>query len=383
MQIDVDGLNNEVRTDLRSAMRYLEFSKNSINSINIPRDFKYYSKLKNIPQDITNIYSKIDSIDKWIDWAISNFKGAELNNNILIANLVGSIPTMQVTKSNNQTAKETVSEKSSKAESKEEKKSKKSKKKSLKDYVLSGEMFEDAANSIVNTASDIGDSWSVGMDYITSGYFVDDVTNAAKDVWDNGSEYVLSGKMAKDAGEVAKKTASVVGEKIVVPWYKVNSAIVSSNINTIIGTVKGAGQLLESITDGVTMAATGAGSVFTGVFDVVTYAGSLITDNNENWNSVTGSMWKKVMGFVSEEHVDNVFKSFYSKNIVGKWLDENALGIFKSNGAVTNVSSGIGYVGGIVLLTLATARHRNSGDGECFNIYSNSFIYYSNCCWSR
>lgn len=29
MQIDVDGLNNEVRTDLRSAMRYLEFSKNS------------------------------------------------------------------------------------------------------------------------------------------------------------------------------------------------------------------------------------------------------------------------------------------------------------------------------------------------------------------
>ena len=98
----------------------------------------------------------------------------------------------------------------------------------------------------------------------------------------------------------------------------------------------------------------------TGIADGVSYVSALIDGDTQNWESYTKVLWKGVMGYVAEEHVDNAFKGFYANNQVGQWLDNNAAEIFKSDGIVPGIASGVGYVAGIVGLTLLTLRSRNS-----------------------
>ena len=63
---------------------------------------------------------------------------------------------------------------------------------------------------------------------------------------------------------------------------------------------------------------------------------------------------ERTMSFVATEYVENAYESFYEDTEVGKWLDDNAVGIFKSDGVGTEIASGIGYTTGIVTTTLST-----------------------------
>ena len=96
MLIDVDRLEDEVKPQIKNARKYLELGKNSINSINIPNDFSYRTRLRNIPQSILEIDGRVNSIDKWLDRIINNLKNVENKNENVMGNLINAIPTVLV-----------------------------------------------------------------------------------------------------------------------------------------------------------------------------------------------------------------------------------------------------------------------------------------------
>lgn len=120
--------------------------------------------------------------------------------------------------------------------------------------------------------------------------------------------------------------------------------------NGAVSFFKGVGEFGEGIVDTLGIVGTAIASPFTGLYDGFTY----LIDGGEDWESVTGKMWEGTMSFVAEDHVDNLFQNFYENTEVGKWLDEHAFGPFKSDGMGCQIISGVGYVAGVVVLTIAT-----------------------------
>lgn len=334
MLIDVDGLEDKVKPQIKNTRKYLELGKNSINSINIPSDFSYRTRLRNIPQSILNIDARVNNIEKWIDTTINNFTNAETSNKGLIESLLSVIPTS----------------------------------------VMGGDVVATGGNAV---------------SILNSNDFIDEIKSSVKGAFD----YVFSGEWITDSIDMARKTASKIADKIesAVSWAEDIGAEIweglkatgASIANAVNGLVKGLGQLIESLLDFIVMLVSGVGSIFTGLADGLTYLVALKTGKTDDWSSITGAMWKGVMGYVAEDHVGNAFKSFYSKTVVGQWLDENAINIFKSAGIGTNITSGVGYIAGIVALTIATLRGRYSCYECCYNIFYSCVCHNSNCCRYR
>lgn len=68
-----------------------------------------------------------------------------------------------------------------------------------------------------------------------------------------------------------------------------------------------------------------------------------------------GGDYKNVMGLVAEDYVESAYRNFYENTNAGKYLDNNAHGIFKSDGLATGIiAPGIGKVVGIGALTALT-----------------------------
>ena len=175
------------------------------------------------------------------------------------------------------------------------------------------------------------------------------------------------GKVFKKAGEVIKDTGAKVANFVTSAASKVASffadvgnflwtgvkKVGASIANVVIGLVQGLAEFVEAIVDTCTIIVTAAASIFTGLWDLGQWIVGKIT-GNENWNSATKAMWGGVMDFVGTTHVKNWSKAFFEKTAVGQWLDANAFGWFKSTGAAYQVANGLGYVAGVVILTIVT-----------------------------
>lgn len=135
--------------------------------------------------------------------------------------------------------------------------------------------------------------------------------------------------------------------------FKHTKSVIASIANVIVGLVKGIAQFIESLLDLIVMLGTGVASIFTGIYDGIQAINGAIT--GEEWSSATKKMWSGVMGYVAEDHVGNVVASFYKDTAVGQWLDTNAYTPFKSDGVACQIASGLGYVIGLIALTIATA----------------------------
>lgn len=135
----------------------------------------------------------------------------------------------------------------------------------------------------------------------------------------------------------------IFGQNSDIP-YMANGMNIADIGNTGAAIVKGVGNVLESIIDGVIVLGTqvaDTGSMATGEF--VPY--------EEGKRGISEECWKGVMGFVAEDHVENVYTNFYKDTEAGKWLDEKANEPFKSTGVATEIVSGVGEVVGIAAVT--------------------------------
>lgn len=366
MLIDVDKLEDKVKPQIKNTRKYLESGKNSINSISIPSDFSYRTRLMNIPQSILYIDGRVNGIEKWLDTTINNFLSAETKNKGLMESLIGAIPSSLMGGKVVATGGNAVSI----LKSNDFIDDIKSSVKGAFDYVFSGEWITDSVDMAKKTASKIGDKVesAVSWEWNTGAEIKEKVTNCVSGKIESGLEFV--GSKISDVWDFTY-------QNIITPSWNFLKVTGASIANAVIGLVKGLCQLIESLLDFIVMLVTGVGSIYTGLADGVTYLIALGAGKTNEWSSITGSMWKGVMGYVAEDHVGNAFKSFYSNNVVGQWLDENAIDIFKSDGTGTNIMSGIGYVAGIIILTMATLRNR-----YCCNHFCNNSIY-NNCNYCR
>lgn len=182
-----------------------------------------------------------------------------------------------------------------------------------------GDVFNNVKEAVTNTAADIASKAKSAFDWIG-----DKLSSAGNAIWDAITHPV----------ETLKKTAASIG-------------------NTVVGLVQGISEFGEAIVDTGAIAVTAVSSVFTGIYDLGQWIHGKIT-GDEDWSSATKSMWDGTMDFVSTKHVTNAFDSFHKNNAIGKWLDENAYDPFKSTGTIYQIADGIGYVTGVIALTLAT-----------------------------
>ena len=112
--------------------------------------------------------------------------------------------------------------------------------------------------------------------------------------------------------------------------------------------VEGILQFAEAIIDFVALVGTGVASIVTGLYDGGQAIYGAITGNE--WSSVTKQMWGGTMGFVSNQYVAGWFDLLYQNTGYGQWLAENAYGF----DITRSIGSGIGYIAGVVILTIAT-----------------------------
>ena len=449
MLIDVDGLEDKVKPQIKNTRKYLELAKDTIRSMNIPSDFTERAKLMNMPQVISAIDGNISNVQRWLNEATDNFTSAESNNKGLVENLISSISTSKIDgKKNKKNSKTETKLKSDKAKEKI-----KNSVKGTLEYLFSKELNKSTDEIESQTASKVIDIIKSKMsnkyntlkketkqnskelfEYLASGQLKTDLQHMEKKrhVYENRKieqtvenegfldgmkkgiegtfDYVFSGDLITDTVDGAKKTATAIGngvesaalwayatgtdiknevtnyisnelgleskleyvsakvsdgcefayKNILTPTWGAVKKTGASIGNLTIGLAKGVGELSESLLDAIVMLGTGALSVGTGVADGVSYVSALVDGDTKNWESYTKALWKGVMGYVAEEHVDNAFKGFYANNQVGQWLDNNAAEIFKSDGIVPGIASGVGYVAGIAALTLLTLRCRNS-----------------------
>lgn len=151
-------------------------------------------------------------------------------------------------------------------------------------------------------------------------------------------------------------SVSVQWENVILPGL-INAATtvadVLKRVGCTVGTfvvslVEGIVQFGEALVDLVAILGTGIASIFTGIADGYQAVKGLIT--GEEWSSITKSMWNNgTMKFVSTQHATSWFDSFYETK-VGSVLKTNAYFFDQTR----SIGSGIGYIAGVVVLTIAT-----------------------------
>ena len=193
---------------------------------------------------------------------------------------------------------------------------------------------EDIGTKIGNALLDLGekaeDTASKIGKKVTS--LVDDLPSGVKElekVWE------------KDIWPVLK-----AGNEKIDEFVENSRATVALGATSILG--EGIATVGESIVDLGAIVGTAVATPITGIADAGQALQGLIT--GEDWESETKKLWEETKGFVSEKWVSSWFDSFYKDTEIGKWMKENA---FFSEG-VRSIGSGIGYVAGVVGLTVAT-----------------------------
>lgn len=127
-------------------------------------------------------------------------------------------------------------------------------------------------------------------------------------------------------------------------WKDVKSAL-ASIANLFLAFAKGVVKFIETLIDLLDI-------IGTGILTIGTAIGDIIVGND--W-ATTKEMWKETMAFVAKDHVGSEAEKFYKTTPAGQWLDNNAYSPFKSDGIACEISEGLGYVVGLIALTVVTA----------------------------
>ena len=377
MKVDTNGINNKVKPKLNSASSYLNQVANSISSLNIPSSFGYAGTLRSLAQVARDVSTDVGNTNQWVSGVVSKFEAAESKSSSAINSLLGKLDMLSFG-GIGATAGKIVGTATSMAIGGGVQSDLleigfdfvQSVAKEVQKGISSvGAKISSAWTSFTSSVEKIGtkllkdtkakvskivtgaiNEVSKGINKVTEG-----ITTFAKKGYEKACQ--INQSIEKGLSEVASHVSTAWKSfctEVIPEAGKALQSAVASVSNVVIGLVKGIGQFVESLGDLVIIVGSAVGSVFTGIADGVTYVGSLITGNTDEWESITANMWKKTMSHVAEDHVGNAFKDFYENNAIGQWLDKHAIDACKSDGIVTNISSGLGYVAGIVVLTITT-----------------------------
>ena len=382
LKIDIDAINKKVIPPINKANTELQTAIDDLYSIGLsPEYYKFYSRERIqsiLPRNIDNIKSDVNNISGWIGGIATRFEEANRKSNNAINSLFSKVDKINFL--NNAIKTGAAIGGASIAIAMDEK--------NIGTFAQAGfDLAETVITGVQNGINCVGaavsSAWNSiynnivkpGVDFfedckakvcnfvtgavneISNGVnkIVDGITSFAQAGWNKACEIAQSvGDAFNSAGAWISSTWNSFCTDV---WPNIWDGIQScaaSIANVITGIIKGLAQFVESLVDLVVIIGTGVASIGTGIWDGISYLVSLATGTSDEWQSATAGMWQGVMGFVAEDHVGNAFADFYKNTEVGQWLDEHAVDACKSNGIVTNISSGIGYVAGIIVLTICT-----------------------------
>lgn len=301
---DTEKMNNNVKPPLNTSRNNLDEAIGILTSISIPGDFSCGGELASIPSNIRTIQDGINNIIKWVQDVVTKFEDAENRNRNLLNQIMGDMSKLDLSSSAEKigTAVTTIG------------------KVAVADFNQRIEAI--SPQSIIESVKSLGEQIKSGIE----------MTGAKiSSTWES-----IYNKIPEPVQWVLNNTA----------------ATISSVANVVISLGKGICQLAESLFDFVVILGTGAASVITGVTDGITYL--ISKETGWRWESITAEMWKGTMSFVATDHVENIYREQYEDNFIWKWIDEHAYEPFKSEGVVSQIASGLGYVAGIIALSFLT-----------------------------
>lgn len=300
-RISVSGINNNVIPKLQEGNKVITKVLGYFEELDIPSDFSYGSELRGYSSRTKDLYTKILTSVEKIKQTVKDYESVERQNKEILSNEFKSIQAMNLSVN----------------------------------YTATG------ASIAINT--------TVNSENKTLGSVV---SNSILEIGNS----VING--LEKCGAVVAEKCEWLYTNIISPVFAFVGKTACSVVNVAISLIKGIASLAEHLVDAVTIISTAAGSIVTGAIDLVQMSGSqiykTITGTELEWESKTKKMWQGTMSFVADKHVENAFKDFYEKNSIGQFLDANAFALFKSDGILSNVVSGISEVVGIVALTVLT-----------------------------
>lgn len=166
-------------------------------------------------------------------------------------------------------------------------------------------------------------------------------------------------EIASGAQESLKKTnaklTEFIGkenfEKIIEVNRKIKDAVnkvAATNATVVVSLVEGLLTFGEAVMDLAVILKMVSATPFVIVQDAASFAISKAT--GKEWHSVTDALWNGTKAIVSKKNVTFAFDSFYQKTEIGKFMAEKSFG-FQN---IRSIGSGIGYVAGVVALSLVT-----------------------------
>ncbi len=383
LKIDIDGINNKVIPPLNKAKTELESAANSLSAISYSPDYYKFTNRSRVqsvlPQNIRNIKTDVNNINKWLSDISTRFKEADRKSNNSVNSLLGKLDKINLSNGIGKTGGTIVGVAAQGMAIGQN---------NITTFAQKGfELAETIVNGVQDGINFVGAKISSAWDsfynkivkpginffeeckakvsnFVTGA--INEISNGINKIKDGITSFAQKGweklcGIAQSVGDafnsVGAHISSAWNSFCTDVWPNIWDGIQSfgaSVANVVIGFVKGLCQFVESLVDVVVILGTAIGSIGTGIYDGISYLVSLSDGTSDEWQSATGAMWQWTMGFVAEDHVGDAFADFYKNNVVGQWLDEHAIDVCKSDGIVTNIASGFGYVAGIILLTIAT-----------------------------
>ena len=335
--LDASKVNSYVLPNLVKSKNTMQDAYSTSQSLrnSLPSSFTYRSTVNDIVNQLYNIKREISDIDTMISKKVEKAKTIENRNDnrasgiakaaSSIGSIVGTIGGAAIGSATGGVVG------------------------AVAGAVVGNKIGNSVGKGLANTGAKI---WN-GATKVVKGIW-DGIKNLGKSIW-NGCKKVAKSiaSFVKEAVSGLVKAAKAVWGGLKWVWNEVIVRTAASIVNFVISVVKGIAQLVGALIDGVVMIAGGVASIFTGIVDGCQAIYGAIT--GKEWHSITKAMWtKKIMPFVSTQYVNGVADSLYQTGF-GKWLDNNAYGWFKSDGIACDIGSAVGYVAGIILLTIATA----------------------------
>ncbi len=357
--LDVSKVNSYVLPNLVKSKNILQNAYSTSNTLrnSLPSSFKYRSYVSDIVNQIYNIRREIVDVESMISKKIERAKNIERtreNKAVSISRMasqiggfVGTVGGAVIGASRGgivgATTGAVVGNKVGKTIIDTGAKVTKS--------VISG--VKNLGTSIIDGFKWIGTKAVSGVNSAVN-WIEEKATSAYDWVADKFNKAVDWGKKAMDAtGAFFSKVGSTIWDGLKSAWNWVTDGenwkrLGASIANGVIAFVKGVVSLVEAIGDLVVLLGSAVCTVGTAIYDI----SSGLATGNWNWSATKG-LWKGTKAVVSYQWTNKAFDALYETK-AGKWLDEYAYAPFKSDGIGCKILEGVGYVAGVIAVTVLT-----------------------------
>ena len=305
MTVDLKKMQGTVKSGIGKGVNDLNSAVSIISGAKIPKDFPAGAKAKGYNNEIQDVIKTLNSVSNWIDTTVNKFEQTEAKNKALVESLIGSLST------------------SSNANAPSSGYAARSGQKTGKTTTFGGGLSAFFSNF---------NSEKTGAKVTRSTHLYDSASSYAAS---SGSKYGANTKTTTFQSGWKSFTSSLKD------GAKELKRVGCDVVNVVAGGVEGVGEFFEGVLKSGVDVLGKASKIITVPRDKVSYLWNKAMGTPEKYKSWTSAVQKSTMSFISVNHVENLYNSFY-KTKAGKYLNNNAHSPFKTDGKAINLAKGAG-----------------------------------------